>query len=46
MTIIWIDGIFGSGKTAVANAVVKIKNSYLLEFDDLQEKYKPNSFLI
>lgn len=39
MTIIWIDG---SGKTAVANAVVKIiKNSYLLEFDDLQEKYKP-----
>ena len=44
MKIIWIDGTFGSGKTAVANAVAKkIRNGYLLEFDDLQMKYKPDS---
>ncbi len=46
MKIIWIDGTFGSGKTAVANAVAKkISNIYLLEFDALQMKYKPNSSL-
>ena len=32
MKIIWIDGTFGSGKTAVANVVAKkMRNSYLLE---------------
>ena len=44
MKIIWIDGTFGSGKTAVANAINKrINNAYLLEFDALQKEYKPNS---
>lgn len=44
MKIIWIDGTFGSGKTAVANVVAKkMRNSYLLEFDALQMKYKPTS---
>lgn len=44
MKIIWIDGAFGSGKTAVANAVAKkIQNVYLLEFDMLQMKYQPKS---
>ena len=44
MKIIWIDGTFGSGKTAVANAIAKkMNNVYLLEFDALQMKYKPNS---
>lgn len=44
MKIIWIDGTFGSGKTAVANAIAKrIDNVYLLEFDALQKEYKPNS---
>lgn len=43
MKIIWIDGTFGSGKTAVANAIVRrVNNMYFLDFDALQEKYKPN----
>lgn len=43
MKIIWIDGTFGSGKTAVATAVKeKIDNAHLIEFDSLQVKYKPN----
>lgn len=46
MKIIWIDGTFGSGKTAVASVIVKkLSDAYLLEFDALQMKYKPNSFL-
>ena len=41
MKIIWIDGTFGSGKTAVSNAITeKLSNAYLLEFDLLQLKYK------
>lgn len=44
MKIIWIDGTFGSGKTAVANVIAKrINNMCLLEFDALQKEYKPNS---
>lgn len=44
MKIIWIDGTFGVGKTAVANAIAKrIGKGYLLEFDSLQMKYSPNS---
>lgn len=44
MKIIWIDGTFGIGKTAVANEIAKrISNVYLLEFDALQMKCKPNS---
>lgn len=44
MKIIWINGTFGSGKTTVATTLVhKIRNAYLLEFDALQKKYKPNS---
>lgn len=46
MKIIWIDGTFGSGKTAVANAIAnKIQNAYLLEFDMLPMKYQPNSII-
>lgn len=46
MKIIWIDGTFGSGKTAVASIIAKkLRNVYLLEFDALQIKYKPNSIL-
>ena len=42
MKIIWIDGTFGIGKSAVAAAIVKkIPQAHLLEFDALQEKYKP-----
>lgn len=45
MEIIWLDGTFGIGKTATANALVKkINNAYLLEFDDLQNKYDPTFF--
>ena len=44
MKIIWIDGTFGIGKSAVAAAIVKkIPQAHLLEFDALQEKYKPTS---
>ena len=44
MKIIWIDGTFGIGKSAVAAAIVKkIPQAYLLEFDALQEKYKSTS---
>ena len=44
MKIIWIDGTFGIGKSAVAAAIVEeIPQSHLLEFDALQEKYKPTS---
>ena len=39
MKIIWIDGTFGIGKSAVAAAIVKkIPQAHLLEFDALQEK--------
>ena len=42
MKIIWIDGTFGIGKSAVAAAIVEeIPQAHLLEFDALQEKYKP-----
>ena len=42
--IIWIDGTFGIGKSAVAAAIVEeIPQAHLLEFDALQEKYKPTS---
>ena len=42
MKIVWIDGPLGIGKTEVANAVVKgLDNAYVLEFDSLQNKYKP-----
>ena len=44
MKIIWIDGTFGIGKSAVAAAIVEeIPQAHLLEFDALQEKYKPTS---
>lgn len=44
MKIIWIDGTFGIGKSAVAATIVKkIPQAHLLEFDALQEKYKPTS---
>ena len=44
MKIIWIDGTFGIGKSAVAAAIdEEIPQAYLLEFDALQEKYKPTS---
>ena len=44
MKIIWIDGTFGIGKSAVAAAIVEeIPQASLLEFDALQEKYKPTS---
>lgn len=44
MKIIWIDGTFGIGKSAVAAAIVEqIPQAHLLEFDALQKKYKPNS---
>lgn len=44
MKIIWINGTFGVGKTTVSNVIVdKINNAFLLEFDDLQMKYKPKS---
>lgn len=47
MKIIWIDGIFGSGKTAVANSIVKrIENACILEFDNLQKENKPNSISV
>lgn len=44
MKIIWIDGTFGVGKTAVAKAVVqRIDSACLIEFDALSQKYKPKS---
>lgn len=46
MKIIWIDGTFGCGKTAVANSVAKrLPNTYLIEFDELQYEYEPNSII-
>ena len=46
MKIIWVDGIFGSGKTAVANGLVKkISNALLFEFDALQDKYEPKGLV-
>lgn len=44
MIIIWIDGTFAVGKTAVANSIVRgLSSAYLLEFDALQGKYKPQT---
>ncbi len=47
MKIIWIDGTFGIGKSAVAAAIVEeIPQAHLLEFDALQEKYKAGRYKV
>lgn len=47
MKIIWIDGTFGIGKSAVAAAIVKkIPQAHLLEFDALQENISQLQILI
>lgn len=47
MKIIWIDGTFGIGKSAVAAAIVEeIPQAHLLEFDALQENISQLQFLI
>ena len=42
MKIIWVDGTFGVGKTAVANEIAKrMNNAHQIEFDELQKEYQP-----